>query len=122
VTLGRRYLLGVAVIGVAGGGLLPAVPEEVRAEVAWGLGTGLVLQTPLGWWALRSIGTERFFLVWVLGILVRLSVVGIAGLVLIPALGERAGAMLGSLVAVLIALLLIEGFTAFREHSREYER
>jgi hypothetical protein len=54
--------------------------------------------------------------------LVRLTVVGIAGLVLIPALGGRAGAMLGSMVAVLLALLLIEAFTAFREHSRDYER
>jgi hypothetical protein len=122
VTLGRRYLLGVAVIGAAGGGLLPAIPDEVRAEVAWGLGTGLVLQTPLGWWALRSIGTERFLLVWVLGMLVRLSVVGVAGLVLIPVLGGRAGAMLGAMVAALVGLLLIEGLTAFQEHSREHER
>jgi hypothetical protein len=122
VTLGRRYLLGVVLIGAAGSGLLPVVPEEVRAEVAWGLGTGLVLQTPLGWWALRSIGTERFLPVWVLGMLVRLSVVAIAGLVVIPALRGHAGAMLGSMVAVLVALLLLEGFTAFREHTQEYER
>jgi hypothetical protein len=122
VTLGRRYLLGVAVIGAAGGGLLPAISQEVRAEVAWGVGTGLVLQTPLGWWALRSIGTDRFLLVWVLGMLVRLVVVGIAGLVLIPALGARAGVMLGSMVAVLVGLLLVEGFAAFREYTQEYER
>jgi hypothetical protein len=122
VTLGRRYLLGVAVIGAAGGSLLPAVPEDVRAEAAWGLGTGLVLQTPLGWWALRSIGTERFLLVWVLGMLVRLSVVAIAGWVLLPVLGGRAGAMLGGMVAALVGLLLVEGFTAFQEHSREHER
>ncbi|HEY7636148.1 MAG TPA: hypothetical protein VH763_11415 [Gemmatimonadales bacterium] len=122
MTLGRRYLLGVAVIGAAGGSLLPAVPEDVRAEAAWGLGTGLVLQTPLGWWALRSIGTERFLLVWVLGMLVRLSVVAIAGWVLLPVLGGRAGAMLGGMVAALVGLLLVEGFTAFQEHSREHER
>lgn len=109
-------------IGAAGGSLLPAVPEDVRAEAAWGLGTGLVLQTPLGWWALRSIGTERFLLVWVLGMLVRLSVVAIAGWVLLPVLGGRAGAMLGGMVAALVGLLLVEGFTAFQEHSREHER
>jgi hypothetical protein len=54
--------------------------------------------------------------------LVRLSVVAIAGLVVIPALRGHAGAMLGSMVAVLVALLLLEGFTAFREHTQEYER
>jgi len=46
-------------------------------------------------------------------------VVGIAGLVVVPVLGRRAGPMLGSMVGVLIALLLVEGVTALREHSRE---
>jgi hypothetical protein len=55
--------------------------------------------------------------VWTLGMLVRLTVVGIAGLALIPVLGLRAGPMLGSMVGVLVALLLVEGVTAAREHS-----
>jgi hypothetical protein len=53
---------------------------------------------------------------------VRFSVVAIAGLVVIPALGRRAGPMLLSMVGVLVALLLVEGVTALREHSREEDR
>jgi hypothetical protein len=52
----------------------------------------------------------------------RLTVVLIAGLVVVPALGGRAGPMLGAMVGVLVALLLVEGVTALREHSRENER
>ena len=44
------------------------------------------------WWiTLRAIGTERFMLVWGLGMLVRLGAVGVAALILVPVLGpERA--------------------------------
>ena len=45
----------------------------------WGVATGLVLQAPLGWWALRSIGTEQFMVSVGLGMLVRLAVVGGGG-------------------------------------------
>ncbi len=122
MTLGPRYLVGVALVGAAGAGLTLAVGREVRAGVAWGVTTGLLLQAPLGWWALRSIGSDRFMLVWVLGMLVRLAVVAIAGLVALPALGRSAGPILGSMVGILVALLLVEGATALREHSREGER
>jgi hypothetical protein len=116
VTL-RRYLLGVAIVAAAGAGLVLVVPGTVRAEVIWGVAAGLILQTPLGWWALRSIGRDEFMLVWTLGMLVRLTVVGIAGFALIPVLGLRAGPMLGSMVGILVALLLVEGVTAAREQS-----
>ncbi len=119
MTLAGRYLAGVAVVAAAAAGAVVAVPPEIRAEAGWGAGVGLLLQAPLGWWALRAIGTERFFGVWGLGMLVRFTVVGIAGLVVVPVLGGRAGPMLGSMVGVLIALLLVEGITALREHSRE---
>jgi hypothetical protein len=119
VTVGGRYLAavgGVAVAGVAVAALAPA-PDRVAAW--WGVGVGLVLQTPLGWWAIQSIGTERFMTVWTLGMLLRLTVVLVAGLVVQPSLGARSGAMLGAMVGVLVALLAVEGVTAFREQSRE---
>jgi hypothetical protein len=119
VSPGWSYLAGVAVVAAVAAAVTAAVPGPVRAEVGWGAAVGLLLQAPLGWWALRSVGTERFMAVWGLGMLVRFTVVGIAGLVVIPVLGTRAGPMLGSMVSVLVALLLVEGVTALREHSRE---
>ena len=120
--LGLRYLTGVAIVAVGGGLVAAAVPAADRAVVGWGVAVGLVLQTPLGWWAIRSIGTDGFMVMWGLGMLVRLVAVGVAGLAILPVLGRRAGPMLGSMVGVLVALLLVEGVTALREHSREDER
>jgi hypothetical protein len=122
VKLGLRYLTGVAMVAAGGVVVAAVVPAEVRAVVGWGVVVGLVLQTPLGWWAIRSIGTERFMPVWGLGMLVRLTVVAVVGFAVLPVLGRRAGPMLGSMVGVLVALLLVEGVTALREHSREDER
>jgi hypothetical protein len=122
VRLGLRYLAGVALVAAGGAILAAAVPVADRTVVAWGVVVGLVLQTPLGWWAIRSIGTERFMAVWGLGMLTRLTVVAVVGVAVMPVLGRRAGTMLGSMVAVLVALLLVEGVTALREHSREDER
>ena len=119
MTRGGRYLAavgGVAAGAVALAGLAPAAD---RVAAGWGIGVGLVLQTPLGWWAVQSLGTERFLAIWVLGMLLRLTVVVIAALVVLPVLGPRAEAMLGAMVGVLVALLAVEGATAFREHSRE---
>lgn len=122
MSLGRRYLVGVAGVAAAGAGLVLLVSRDIRTEVAWGVVTGLVLQAPLGWWAIRSIGTDRFMLVWGLGLLVRLAVVAIAGLLVAPSLGGPAAPMLSAMVGVLVALLLIEGATAALEHGREGER
>ncbi|HEX6104639.1 MAG TPA: hypothetical protein VFZ26_03590 [Gemmatimonadales bacterium] len=122
MSLARRYLLGVAAVGVGCGVVVLAVPGAVRYEVLWGALVGLALQAPLGWWALRSLGTERFLLSWGLGMLVRFTAVAVAGLTVLPALGGSAGPMLGTMVGVLVALLLVEGVTAAREHSRKDER
>jgi 4-amino-4-deoxy-L-arabinose transferase-like glycosyltransferase len=122
VRLGLRYLTGVAMVAAGGAVVAAAVPEADRAVVGWGIVIGLVLQTPLGWWAIRSIGTDRFMAVWGLGMLVRLTVVAVVGFAVLPVLGRRAGSMLGSMVGVLVALLLVEGVTALREHSREDQR
>lgn len=120
--MGRRYLAAVLVVAAAGAALAALVPPAERAVVWWGVVVGLVLQTPLGWWAVQSVGTDRFMAIWGLGMLVRLTVVLVAGLVVQPALGERAGAMLGAMVGVLVALLAVEGYTAYTQHSREDRR
>jgi hypothetical protein len=122
VTLAGCYVAGVGVVAIAGLGVMAVAPAESRPGMAWGVITGLVLQAPLGWWTLRAIGTERFLTLWVLGILVRLAVVGIAAFAVIPVLGDAAAPMLVTMVGILVALLLVEGVVAMREHSREDER
>jgi hypothetical protein len=122
MTMGGRYLAAVGVVAAGGVALAALVPAADRVAVWWGVGVGLVLQTPLGWWAIQSVGTDRFMAVWGLGMLVRVTAVLVAGLVVVPAFGPRAGPMLGAMVGVLVALLAVEGVTAFREHSREDRR
>ena len=34
--------------------------SERRGGSVWGVGAGLLLQAPLGWWTLEAIGTEQF--------------------------------------------------------------
>ena len=122
MSLARRYLLGVAAVAAAAAVAVLAVPAMLRPEVMWGAATGLVLQVPLGWWALRSLGTDHFMVSWGLGMLVRFTVVAVAGLAVLPATSRAPGPMLGTMVGVLVALLFVEGLTAAREHSREDER
>jgi hypothetical protein len=122
VTLAGRYVAGVAAVGVVGLGLMAVLPAESRSAMAWGLIAGMLLQAPVGWWTLRAIGTDSFLTVWMLGILVRLAVVAIAAFAVIPALGDAAAPMLVTMVGILVALLLVEGVVAMREHSRENER
>ena len=90
---------------------------SLREEIGAGVLGGLLVQAPLGWWTLRSIGTEKFQLVWVGGMVIRLGVVAFAALVLAPEYRWQSGAMLLSLVATLLVLLLVEAVTAVREHS-----
>lgn len=117
MTLAFRYLLGV--LATLGGGAVLAwsVDPNHRTGALWGVFAGMVLQAPLGWITLRAIGSDRFMLVWGVGMLVRLAAVGIAALILVPALGKQAAPMLVSMVGVLAALLVLEGVVAMREHS-----
>lgn len=117
MTAGQSYLLGLAAAGIVGAGLAWALGPTPRKEVATGVLLGLIVQAPLGWWTVRSIGTDRFQLVWVLGMLIRLAVLAITGLVLIPVFGWRMVPVLGALVVTVLVLLLVEVMTAVREHS-----
>ena len=115
----RWYLIGVSAVIVASIALMFMVPGWVRLEVALGLAIGLVLQAPLGWWTLRSVGTPRCLLVWGFGMLTRIGLVALVGLVVLPALGRFTGPTLGAMVGVLVALLLVEGITAMVGFARE---
>ena len=93
------------------------VGSSRREEIAVGLLIGLLIQAPLGWWTLRSIGTEKFQLVWAGGMLIRLLAVAVAALVLVPMFHWDLSVFLLALVVTLLALLLVEAATAVREHS-----
>jgi hypothetical protein len=121
VTRAGRYLAGVAAVGAGGLLAMVASPTEWRGGILWGLGAGLLLQAPLGWWTLKAIGTERFFMVWGLGMLGRFGVVAVAAFATMAAPDELAAPMLVTMVGVLIGLLLVEGVVAMGEHSREDE-
>ena len=122
MSLRGRYVAGVAAVAASGLAALSALPAGARTGVIWGLAVGLLLQAPLGWWTLRAVGTERFLTLWGLGMLVRFGVVGVAAFALMAAPERLAVPMLTTMVATLIALLLVEGVVAMREHSRENER
>jgi hypothetical protein len=93
------------------------VGADLRAEVIFGVLVGLAVQAPLGWWTVRSIGTERFQLIWVVGMGIRLGVVAVTGLILAPEFKWGTVPVVAALVATLLALLLVEAMTALREHS-----
>ena len=108
MTSRARYLSGLLVVAAVGLVAVVAVSPDIRREVAWGIGLALLVQAPLGWWTVRSIGTERFQLVWVLGMVIRLALVAIAGLILVPELRWEPLAMLVALVATMLVLLVVE--------------
>ena len=60
MTAGGRYLSGLLVVVAIGMVVVLAVSPDIRREVASGIGVALLVQAPLGWWTVRSVGTERF--------------------------------------------------------------
>ncbi len=117
MTAWGRYVTGIAAIAVLGAVVVARVSPAARQEVAWGIGLGLLVQAPLGWLTVRSVGTGRFQTIWAAGMLVRLAVVAVAGLVLVPALGWQMVPALAGLVATILVLLVVEVLTVVRENS-----
>lgn len=108
----RRYLAGVALVAVATGAVALLVPGE-RGRGAWfGLTLALLVQAPLGWWLVSTLGTARFLTAWIVGMGARVGSVALAGFVILPALRWPLGPGLVGLAAVLLALLGVEVFVA----------
>ena len=108
----------VAAVGLAIVFLLPHTGHFSRTSSLVSLLLGLVVQAPLGWWLVRSVGTPRFMGAWVLGMAVRFVLLAIAALLLFPALGWPLSPGLLVLGGVLVALLLVEGLVAWLNYSR----
>ena len=112
-----RYLIGMLVVAAGGMVAVSLVSPDIRREVALGIGLGLLVQAPLGWWTVRSLGSERFQLAWALGMVIRLAAVAIAGLVLVPTLRWEMLATLVALVATMLVLLVVEVVTILGKNS-----
>jgi heme A synthase len=117
MTAGRRYLSGLLLVVVIGLVVVFTVSPEIGREVAWGIGIAVLVQAPLGWWTVRSVGTERFQLVWVLGMVIRLAVVAIAGLILVPELRWELVATMAALVTTMLVLLVVEVVAVLGKNS-----
>jgi len=109
VTARARYVAGLAAVAAAAMALSFVLPPEGdRRALRAALGLALVVQGPLGWWLVRTIGTARFLRVWATGIAARVALVGLTAFVLVRALGLPPEATLFSLVGLLVALLGVE--------------
>jgi heme A synthase len=117
VTAGGRYLSGLLLAAAIGLVAVFTVSPDIRPEVASGIGLALLVQAPLGWWTVRTVGTERFQLVWVLGMVTRLVLVAVAGLILVPELRWEMVAALAALVATMLMLLVVEVLTVLGKNS-----
>ena len=88
----RRYLMGLAAVGIPGIVATRLARPALRDEIAAGVVIGLLVQAPLGWWTLRSIGTGRFQLVWVGGMVLRLALMASPSSCAWLAVGDLLGA------------------------------
>jgi heme A synthase len=117
VTPKRRYLAGLAAVAALGALAIVLVSPDRRLELASGIGLGLLVQAPLGWLTIRSLGTPKFQAIWLLGMVIRLGAVAVAGLVLIPALRWQMTPALAGLVGTILVLLLVEVVTVARDSA-----
>jgi hypothetical protein len=115
VSSGRQYLIGFVLVALVGAGTAAWARPELRDEIGWGVLIGLLVQAPLGWWTIRSIGKRQFLSVWAGGMLVRLVVLAISGFFLVPAFKWKLAPAVGALLVTLVALLVLEVVIAMRE-------
>jgi hypothetical protein len=102
------YATGLGLVAVLGGISIAVSAPASRLPLVVALGVGLLAQGPLGWWLVRSIGTDRLVKVWGIGIAARVVLVGLAGFAGPGALGLPAEPLLFALVAVVLALVAVE--------------
>ena len=107
--LSRRYIMGMGALSLLSLGYIALAPAAWRPALWVALALAMVVQIPLGTWLLATVGRDRFLAVWVLGMLARLVLIGVAGLVLFPALRSPSGPGLLTLVGLLMASLALEG-------------
>jgi len=102
------YAIGLAAIAAASAAAGRVLAPRLEGPLAATWGAALLVQGPLGWWLVRSVGRPRFMGVWVTGMAARLLLVAAVGFVVIPALRWPAGPILIALVVLLILMLALE--------------
>ena len=115
---GTRYLAATALFALLAAGATTVVPQSWRPGWWLALGVTLLLQVPLGWRLVDSLGTEGFLVAWVAGMLLRLVVVAGIGLVVVPMLRLSPAPVLLTLVAFLVVSLAIESVVSALQASR----
>jgi hypothetical protein len=115
---GSRYLLGMGVVLILFLGVMALAPQDWRPSLWLALGLAMAVQVPLGVWLMVCLGSDRFLAVWVLGMLARLVLVGVAGLALFPAFRWPAAPGLLSLVLLLMSSLALEGVVLLLEFRK----
>ena len=114
---GAWYVAGVAVAAKIGAVVLLIAHPEIRPELAGGMAAGFLVQAPLGWWHVRTLGTGRFQLVWGAGMLLRLLSVGVTALILVPMFRWQLAPALAGLLGTIAILLFLEVFAVMRKSA-----
>lgn len=118
MTPSRTYLVGVALIGLVMSGIVLRFSPASRPAGFAMIVLGLVVQGPLGWWMVKSVGTPKFLGAWVIGMLVRFGLLGVVALLVFPLLGWPLSPGILVLAVVLFAMLLLEGLVVWVVHSQ----
>lgn len=114
----RLYGAGLLLIAVVATLVALRFTGDVRTAMLAMALAAMVIQGPLGWWMIRSVGTPQFLVAWVAGMLVRLGILGVAALVVLPLFHWPRTPGLLVLAGVLFTMLLLEGLVIWLEHSR----
>src|SRR5216117_3897560 len=114
MTVWRRYLLGVSAVAAAALLLSFVVPPDARAGLWVATLLALIVQAPLGWWLVRALGTERFHLIWAIGIAARFALFAAAGFVVAPRFGLALAPLLFALWGVLMCCMVVEAVVLSR--------
>jgi hypothetical protein len=107
MTADARYAAGLAGVALAAASAAAALPQH-RTAIWVALGIAMLVQGPLGWWLVRSLGSEGLLWVWGLGMITRVALLAAAAWIVAPRLGLAPGPLLMALASVVLALLGIE--------------
>ena len=114
---GAWYVGGLGLAAALGALVISMAPSGIRNELIGGMAVGFLVQAPLGWWHVRTLGTARFQLVWGAGMIIRLLSVGVTALILVPVFRWQLAPALAGLLGTIAILLFVEVFAVMRKSS-----